>query len=422
MHKSHLLPAMVIFLLPALARASGFQIPNQSVTAIGVAGAHIAHTPGPDAAYYNPANMSFATDSWKMETSLTSLYLPSIEYKDNRTSLFDGSSDSELFLLPQIHVSSNDINGFRLGFSFTSPYGLAKSWEQPYPAATSQEFSLTVLEASPTFSYLVFDNLSIGGGIRLIYGDGEVKNGVTAPPFSQLAPLDSLQRDVEGDDTEVGYSLAATFRPIPSWAVAVTYKSEVTLNLEGDAVLSAAAGNNRVAGYQGNGSLEVNLPAVFSVATSYTFEDLTVEITWNRTFWSSFENLDFEYDISFLGTTFDGFDRPVEKNWKDTDALRLGALYNVSDSFTTTLGFAVDQTPVPESTLGFELPDSDSYMYSAGVQYHHNDSLVVALSYMYQHNVSRTVNNEPVNGLPGIDGQFTDGGAHALTLGLIYEF
>lgn len=422
MYGSSLTTVFFMFFLPVMVLASGFQIPNQSVTAVGIAGAHIASTPGPDSSYYNPANMSYLNDSWLMETSLTSLYLPSIKYSDHRSPLLSGNSGSELFFLPQLHISSKAYHDFRFGFSLTSPYGLAKNWDQPFPAATSKQFSLTVVEANPTFAFSIFNNFSVGGGIRFIYSEGEVSNGATSPPFNQLDPLTSLSRDMEGDDIQLGYNLAATLRPTEKWSVAVTYRSKVKLNLNGDATLLALAGQSTIMSYSGSGNLEVNLPAVFSLATSYSFEALTLEITWNRTFWSSFRDIDFQYDQSFSGTLFDSFDRPVAKNWHDSDAIRLGAKIALTEKLTTTLGFAIDQTPVPESTLGFELPDSDSFMCSGGIQYQQSQNLKIALSYMYQHTTSQTLSNQAATELPGVDGKFTKGGAHAVTVGLIYNF
>ncbi len=408
--------------LPVAAYGAGFQIPNQSVTAVGIAGAHVAFTPGPDSSYYNPANMNFLDDSWQMEASLTSLYLPSIEYADSRSPLLDGSSDSELFFLPLIHVSSKEYRDFRFGFSLTFPYGLAKSWDQPFPAATTRKFSLTVVEANPTLSYSVVDNFSIGGGIRIVYGDGEVNSIATSPPFDQLTPLTSLSRDLDGDDAGFGYNLAATVRPTGNWAVAATYRSEVDLELEGDASLQALAGEAAILSYLGSGKLDVSLPAVFSLATSYSLDALTLEITWNRTFWSSFGELDFQYDRSFIGTVFDAFDRPLARNWDDSDAIRFGATLAVTEQLTTTLGFAFDETPVPDRTLGFELPDSDALMYTGGIRYQQSQNLQLALSYMYQYNTSRTVSNLTGAGLAGVDGKFTEGGAHAVTAGLMYNF
>lgn len=402
--------------------AAGFQIPNQSLKAIGSAGANIAFTPGPDSAYYNPANMSFLEDRWQAETSLTTLWLPEVEYTDNRSALFDGSSDSEVFFMPQLHISSRDYNDFRFGFALTYPYGLAKSWDQPYPAATTGLFSLFVAEASPSLSYSVCDNFSIAAGLRAIYSKGEVENGITNPPFGGLAPLTGLSREMDGDDLELGYNLAATVKPTPSWRLAATYRSEVELDLAGDARLLALAGGSPLAGYDGAGALALTLPAVFSLATSYSFGDLTLEMAWSRTYWSAIEALDFRYDQSFLGTPFDGFDRAVVKDWGDSDALRFGLSYQLSRQLLATAGFAIDDTPVPGHSLGFELPDSDGYMYGLGILYTRSDRLQLGVSYMYYHTTSRNVPNTGTAGLPGIDGSFDKGGAHALTVGVITSF
>lgn len=413
-----LLLTLHILSTPQSAYSSGFQIPNQSLRAIGIAGANIAYTPGPDSAYYNPANMSFLENRWAMETSLTTLWLPEVKYEDSRSPAFDGSSDSELFFMPQVHLASKDYNDFRFGFSLTYPYGLAKNWDQPYPSATAHHFSLFVAEANPTMSYSVSESLSIAAGLRVIYSEGEVKNGLTNPPFGALAPLTDLKRDMDADDWALGYNLAATFRPLPQWRLAATYRSKVDLELKGDATLIA----NAEPRYNGSGELPITLPAVFSLATSYSFQDLTLEIAWSRTFWSDIEELDFKYDQSFIGTLFDGFDRPVIKDWDDSDALRFGITYQLTDQFATTLGFAIDNTPVPDNTVGFELPDSDAYMYGLGFQYKKSDSLTMGISYMYYHTTSRTVSSQSVAGLPGIDGKFTDGGAHAVTIGIITSF
>lgn len=398
-------------LFPSRLWAAGYQIPNQSLRAVGIAGATVAYTPGPEASYYNPANMSFLDDLWQIETSLTMLHLPSISYADNRTPMMDGASDSEMFYLPQIHLVSKKYSGARFGFSLTYPYGLAKQWSQPYPAATARKFSLDVIEANPSFSYAVSPKLSIGGGVRLTYTEGEVISGVPG-----------LSRELEGDDLCLGYNLAATYSPSPPWRISATYRSEVDLGLEGDADLNAAVNGTTVMGYSGPGYLDVPLPAVFSLATSYTWERLTFEIVWNRTFWSAVDSFDFQYDQSFLGTPFDAFDRPLVKDWEDSDAFRFGLTWEINTVWQATFGFAIDETPVKEETLGFELPDSDGYMYSAGVRYAVSDRVKIGVSYIFYYTTSRSVTGEPVAGLPGIDGRFEDGGAHAVNLGAVFSW
>lgn len=420
---SCLIVALSLSTLIKNCNAAGFQIPNQSIRAVGIAGANIAYTPGPDAAYYNPANMSFLDDTWSIEASLTTLWLPEISYEDNRSPVFNGESESELFFLPQIHLSSEDYNNFRFGFALTYPFGLTKEWQQPFPAATANNFSLFVIEANPSLSYAITDRASIAGGIRLVYSEGEVKNGLNNPPFSSLAPLTTISRELDSsNDFQVGYNLAASYKATKAWRLSATYRSEIDLDIEGDANLLALAGQIPIAQYLGTGNLPITLPAVFSLATSYSFKNFTVEVAWNRTFWSAIEELDFNYSQSFLGTIFDPFDRLQIKNWDDSDAFRLGLTYQFNDSLTTTAGFAVDNTPVPDSTLGFELPDSDAYMYCLGLQYKTSTTLTLGISYMYHHTTSRSVTTLQTSGIPGIDGRFTDGGAHAVNVGLIATF
>jgi len=407
---------------PAWAAASGFRITNQSLGAVGLAGAHVAFTPGPDASYYNPANMVDLADVWQVETSLTLLDLPAVEYGDARSPLLDGSSESELFFLPLVHAVSPRYGDLRFGFSLTSPFGLSKQWHQPLPQASAEQFSLKVLEGNPSLAYEPAPWLRLGAGVRVLHGKGEVDSHVVNPPFGQLAPLTALSRSSDGTDTQLGYNLALTVQPLPDWRLGATYRSEVELHLTGQGQLGAWMGNVPLAAYAGSAARRVPLPAVLTLATSYTLGGFTVELGWDRTFWSSFDRLDFVYAQDFLATGFDGFDRPMVKNWADSDAYRLGLSYDWNPRWTTTLGLAYDQTPVPAATLGFELPDADALIYCLGVRYRASAALEVGLSYMYHRTESRTLTNEGVAGLPGIDGTFTEGGAHALTVGVITRF
>ena len=45
------------------ALASGWRIPEQSVNSTALSAAYVANAHGADAAYFNPANMSFETDA-----------------------------------------------------------------------------------------------------------------------------------------------------------------------------------------------------------------------------------------------------------------------------------------------------------------------------------------------------------------------
>jgi len=395
------------------AYGSGYRIPEQSVNSTARAGASVAYTPAADAAFFNPANMSWLEDRGYFEANITYIGLKSISYTDNRSSLYNGESEYEPFYMPTVFIVSPDYNGFKLGLSLDAPAGLSKKWSQSFPRTFAQEFSLKVLEMNPTASYKINDMFSVAVGVRGIYADATVKSsGMISQDYGGV----TATRDMDGNTWECGYNLAATFRPMDNINLAVTYRSKVDLDLDGDANLATSASFAGAATYQGNGKVTVPLPAVLAVAGSYTFFDqLTFEVEYDRTFWSKYDNLDFSYPTS-LGNPFltAAFDDSVPKDWDDSDAWRFSVSYDIS-AFTLMAGFAYDQNPVPDATLNFDLPDSDAYLYSVGWRYRISDKLDAGCAFLYDDKDSRTVVNEKINGT------FDDAGAYLVTLGLSYK-
>lgn len=389
-------------LIPTLALASGYRIPEQSLNSVALSAAYVANTDGADTSYFNPANMSWMDEGWHSHTSLTYINLSSIEYTDNTTPANNGSSRTENFFLPQVHMVSPEYGDFRVGISLTYPAGLSKRWEQPFPRSTAEEFSLTVYELNPTGSYKINDMISVAGGLRLLYADGTVKS---------YAASGAVTRDMDGDTTEFGYNLALTVKPMDNLSMAVTYRSNVDLDIEGDADINVAL---PPFSYQGGASVSVPVPAVLTWGVAYTIGKTTVELVYDKTFWGAYSELDFNYDST---VPFAPFEDPVNKSWSNTDAFRIGLTRQATDKLKIMAGFAYDNNPVPDSTLGFELPDSDAKIYSIGGQYKYSDVMDFGFAYLYDDKDSRTVTNTG-----GIDGTFTDSVAQLVTISMEYRF
>ncbi|WP_456386027.1 OmpP1/FadL family transporter [Desulfolithobacter sp.] len=394
--------------------AGGYRIPEQSVNSLARAGAYVAYTPNADASYFNPANMSWLEDRGLVDVNLIYINLPSVTYTDDIITANNGESKEEHFFLPAIFAVSPDYSGFRIGFSLAYPGGLAKQWDQSYPKTFAEEFSLKVIELGSSVSYKFCDKFSLGGGVRVIYSeatvqsDGQIDNtlgGVFAG------------RDMDGDTWELGFNLAASVRPVKESNISVTYRSMVDLGFDGTADLwrSIPLISNE-ATYKGPGSVEVPLPAVLTIAGSYTFFDqLTVELEYDRTYWSEYEHLDFIYPTPLADPIlYQAFDDPKRKDWKDTDSWRISVSYDVNDALTLMAGFAIDENPIPDATLGFDLPDSDARLYSLGFRYRVSERLDVGAAYLYDDKDSRSVTNDYVNGT------FDDGGAHLVSVGFSY--
>ncbi|MDP2757978.1 MAG: outer membrane protein transport protein [Desulfurivibrionaceae bacterium] len=412
MKKRIAVAALAVMLAAGPAFASGYRIPEQSTNSVALSNAYVANTPGADASYYNPANMSWLEEGWHSELSLTYINLASIEYTDINSSARSGGSRTENFALPEFHLVSPLYNNFRLGLSLVYPYGLSKRWEAPYPRMTSEEFTLKTYELNPNLSYQVTNTFSVAAGVRAIYSEGKVKSTDT------LGTLGLARRDLEGSATDYGYNLAATYKPVSNLSLAATYRSKVNLEIEGDATLGiggATVYNNRYA------EVMVPAPAVLTLAAAYTFDATTVEFTYDKTYWSAYDKLDFNYDVSLLtinATLYSLFDAPGTKNWSNTDAFRLGLTHKLNTRWTVMAGFAIDKNPIPDETLGFELPDSDATIYSVGARYQVTDTLQVGAAYLYDDKENRTV----ASSVPKPNGTFDNAAAHLLNIGLQYRF
>ena len=375
--------------------AGGYKIPEQSLNSMALGAAYIAHTTNADAAYFNPANMAFMDDKQYVEGALTLAHLPENEYV--LMDPYNGHTKKENIVIPNVHYVSTAIDDFRWGVSLTASGGLTKRWETPFQKAFAQEFTLKVIELSPSVSYKIMDNLAIGGGVRLVYSEGVAKNDATGIGMP-------LTVDMEGDTVEFGYNLAVSYKPTSDIMIAATYRSNVDLNEEGTATIN---------GNPMDASVEVPLPAALNIAVSKTWSNtFTLEAVYERTYWSAYETLE------FAGTPL-----PITpKNWEDTNTFRIGATM-VMDKITMMMGFAIDETPVPVEHLGFELPDSDAKIFSMGFRYQQNENLSWGAALLIDSkdpiSMPRGVNENPVlaNG-----GSFDGGGAILTTLGVAYEF
>jgi len=396
--------------------AAAYKIPEQSLDSMALSAANVAHVQGADASYYNPANMIWMDPNKSFfEFALTYIHLPSIDFTSSVNPLLNGSSKKEDFLVPTFFYVSEKYDFLRWGVSLTAPAGLSKKWDDIYQKAYAQEFSLKVLELSPSISFELLENLSFAAGIRFVYSEGKVKSDSTEL-FQAGIAKGALARDMDGDMSEFGYNFALSYRPSESLTLAATYRSKVDLKEEGRAQLYFAGKKM----YDNSANVTVPLPAVITLAASYALEDkkTVLEFTYERTKWGVYRYLDFEYDGELHPGLKKFFDDPIPKFWDDTNTYRFGITHQYNDKLKLMAGFAIDETPVPKETLGFELPDADAKIYSVGFDYKINPKMSVGAAYLYDDKDDVSVNQGP----EGINGEFSGGGAHLLTVGFKYTY
>jgi len=394
--------------------ASGYRIPEQSASSVALSGAYIANSNGAEASYYNPANISFNKNKSDVELDLTYIKLDSIIYTDNRATAYNGKSKSEDFLIPTLFFSSKNKNNLSYGFSITAPGGLSKRWDDRFPKTSAEEFTLKIIEANPVVAYQLNPTLSIAGGLRAIYTDGIVKSNGYVDTDGDGVPETQIARDMTGDSIDYGYNIALAFKPTNKTNLSLTYRSNVNLSIEGNAKLYY----NSTEQYNGGTNVTVPLPAVLAASYAQTFNQTTIELSYDKTYWSEYKNLDFNYATAIANPVLvAAFDNPKAKNWKDSNAYRIGITHQYTDTLTLMAGFAIDQTPVPEETLGFELPDSDAKIYSFGMKYKLANA-EFKLGYLLDIKDDRTI----ITNENKINGTFSNAKAHLLSFGYKKEF
>ena len=392
-------------------QASGYKIPEQSIRSMALSAAYVSGAEEADTSYYNPAKMGWLDERQRVEGALTVIHLPAIEFRGTVNGLpADDESKTEDFLVPTVHYVGPKFGNWRFGFSVTAPGGLSKRWDGAAQRAKAEEFTLAIIEANPTFSYTFNDRWSVGGGLRVVYTDGTVRAYAQDNHNNML-----YAENMEGDSFDVGYNLAIAYRPQPQTVLSVTYRSNVDLTVEGSAKGGVPAYG--IAWYDTDADVEVPLPATLACAVSHDFGRVRVEAVYERTFWSEYEKLDFNFDDPGIEAVFG---KPIDKKWNDTDTFRLGITWHVDERWDMLFGYAWDESPIPERTLGFELPDSDAQIFSVGSMIRIDDNWEAGFAMLYDKKKRRSVSTPPNEN--DIDGTFSDGGAYLATVGVGYRF
>jgi long-chain fatty acid transport protein len=390
--------------------------------------ANVANASGADAAYYNPANMAFNEDKNFIEFMATYIHLNKVTFSNDNGETY--YSRKENFILPQFHFASKDYNGWRYGISVTYPAGLSKRWDDVIPEAGAKEFTLKTIEINPVIAKKVSENFALAFGIRFVKSEGIAnvlglkhnQDGTVTPLYSEY---------LNGDSFDKGWNVAATFMSDDrTLKIAATYRSKVDLSLSGDAsgyyftdlILAKnptlPLPPHKYISFNTPGGVTIPLPASLNVAIAKRFNNTTIEIVWDRTFWNTYNELDFSFKDPIVNGAFGN---PILKDWKNASAYRLGITHKCSDKLTAMVGYAYDETPIPDSTIDFSLPDSDKHIFSGGIKYKINNQMTLGVSALLTKQKTRraTVNND----LTGpISGEFKDGGAFLLGAGLDYSF
>nr|WP_229203744.1 outer membrane protein transport protein [Campylobacter anatolicus] len=402
----------------SLLNASGYKVPEQSADSVALLASNVAMSFGADAAYYNPANMMFLDHSGHyVEGTLGWFHIDSVGYKKDDGSVYN-SNNFDTLASTFSFVSPEYYENWRFGLALAVPAGVGIGWDDKEAAFSAHRFKLKVIELNPTIAYRVSDNFAIAAGARAVYSKGRVANdyGIVG------------KRELEGDSIDYGYNVALTYRPIENLSLAATYRSKVDLSIKGDATGTFI---DPRANYSGAANVEIPLPAQLVLAAGYKFNDLTLLLAYERTYWSKFKGYDFDYpnatNAQLTNPLFVGFmDKATNRKYQDTSTYRVGLAYEVTDKLRLMLGFTYDEDASYDSyNTSLDLPNTKSRAYSTGLNYQISPNLEIALGYLYQRRDAKRATSVPsgyARSVQTMNGEFDRASIQIVATSIKYKF
>src|SRR5688500_5865630 len=221
-------------------RAEGFRNPPAGAFNLGRAGGRIAHVDDSSAVQHNPANL---VDISQRELQ----FAPSLVYMSVDYELASGQkakTENPWKFLPNSFASMPLADQkFAVGLGMTVPYGVSVEWENEgaFADPTALRYQaphfteLKTINVNPTAAMRITDNLRIGVGFDVMWSELTFKQFYPwfIFPGSVGTEPDGVA-EAKGSGFGFGGNAGLTWQITDKQRVAVTYRSPMTVDYDGD--------------------------------------------------------------------------------------------------------------------------------------------------------------------------------------------
>ncbi|WP_407332632.1 outer membrane protein transport protein [Enterovibrio sp. 27052020O] len=363
--------AIAVALAAPSAWSAGFQVSEHSASGLGRAYAgEAAIADNASVIGRNPAQMTMFEES--QVSGALHVVNPEIDIT-NTTSGQKASDVAPMQLVPASYYVSPINDKWSWGMGLYTVYGVATDYPDAFETGDlAGDTSLVSVNLNPSVAYRVSEQLSIGGGINIVYAMAELNRhvGVLTDSFN-IDDRGAKLISMEGDTWGYGWNVGALYELDKDNRFGFAYRSKVELEFEGDFTDHQGS----VTGTKGNvvtGDLSVPLPAVAEFSGFHQLRDdlaIHYSVMWSQ--WSSFTELK-ATGSQCASDGVQGVCFEKKEDYQSVFRWSLGTTYDISNDWTVRAGFAFDEK-AGKSTLS--IPDSDRYWYSAGATYKYSPSL-----------------------------------------------
>ncbi|EHE6946517.1 outer membrane protein transport protein [Vibrio cholerae] len=375
-------------------QAAGFQLAEYSATGLGRAYAgEAAMADNASAQWRNPAMLTYLEGT---QVSAGAIYVnPNVDVEGtvNHAQLGKTHASSNDFahdaVIPNIYLSHQLNEQVALGFALGTNYGMETDLGTEFAASHfGSQASVISKEANLNIAYQILPQLSIGGGVRYVMGEGHF--GATAPAKNLIRhpvtnnvmtlPKGTTLKYMEGEDNSWGWQVGSAWQINQNNRVGFAYKSEVVMDFEGHAE-GVSYGSYKP------GMMSVTLPATAELASFHQLNDQwAIHASINWTDWSSFKELTAVFP--------EKSDLIKSENWEDNYRFALGTTYQYDAKLALRAGVAYDTSAVDDKNRTATIPETDRTWVSVGGSYVATPQLTLDAGFTYIFAKDATI-NEP---------------------------
>jgi long-chain fatty acid transport protein len=373
--------------------AAGFQLNSQSATGLGRAFAGDAViADNASVMARNPAAMALFD---RTEMSLGFNIIDSeVDVKDVSHSITGdqnlNTTNNGTSFVPNLYVLHPVNDKLAVGVGVYSNYATTNEFDNnwgentgtilpgPTPVPGADAFggitNLSTMNLLLAASYRIDEQWSVGGGLDVIYGQGELKRNTN---FN--GAMDQQLLDIDVDGIGFGFNLGTVFELNENNRFGLSYHYSPEIEASG----TAKKYNTTNAQFEDIGKVKIALPSRAEFSGYHRIEDTPFAVHYSIQYisWGDFEELG-----STSGTQI------KEYKWKDTYHYSIGGTYYIDENWEARIGYMFDEG-VQDQLTSVSVPDSDRQWFSAGATYHFNQDQTVDLGFTYLTSKDKQVND-----------------------------
>ena len=396
-------------LLATSAFGSGFLIPEQGAKASSMAGAFAATADDPSAIFYNPAGI--AQQRHIAAYAGTTLINFTNEFTGDINSPIASGEEAKYnrhtFNIPNMYAIVPIGNNITVGVGVFAAFGLRTDWADPFAGRyISKDADLKTTSVNPVIAWQTDDGrFAIGGGVE--YRRARVilnANRLALNPFNgRIMDVANTRLASEyGDD--IGFNAGILFKATPRFRIGASYRSDMDIDLEGDAEITPIPTGNAQfdaivrSQLPPNQPINTTIPFPSIASLGFAFspnENWDLELDVIRTGWDRFKAL----SVNFETTPAASFVR--EQNWENSNSYRFGVNHNATEHWDVRFGAVYDENPQPVESVSPLLPDSDRIGGSLGTGFH-SGPFTVDWSLLVLHFKDRDTQGSNAEGFNGL--------------------